>query len=94
MKIGTVLRQLRISLKLRQEDICKTTNIDQSKLSRIEKYDQVASFQEICLLCDALNITPEKLWAKVKDEYIGIKLKEGGAGQQTVNEQRGDGRAT
>lgn len=72
MKIGTYLRQLRLSQKLRQEDICRTTGIDQSKLSRIEKYDQIASFQEICRLCDALNITPTELWKNIRDEYKAV----------------------
>ena len=84
MKIGPFIRQLRLSLNLRQEDICRVAYIDQSKLSRIEKYDQVASFDEICRICDAMEIYPNELWEKVKDEYVRKKeaLEEGDAEKQ------------
>jgi len=91
MKIGDYIRQLRLSLKLRQEDIYKSTNIDQSKLSRIEKYDQAASFDEICRICNALTITPNELWESVKNEYI---VKEGDVSRQVSDSTREEGRET
>ena len=86
MPIGEILKELRLALNLRQEDISKSAHVDQSKISRLERYNIMCNFDEICRIGAILGITPNQLWEKIKDEYTGIKPsslgEEGGEKQQ------------
>lgn len=72
MKIGDFLKSLRISKKLRQEDLSSLAIVNASKISRMEKYNQMIGFDEACRIFNTLNIAPNDLWENIKNEYKGL----------------------
>lgn len=78
MKIGEFFKELRLSKKLNQEDLSLLANVNKSKISRMEKYNQMISCDEACRLCEALKITPNAMWNKIKNDYTKIKIPEFG----------------
>lgn len=70
MNIGEYIRFSRLSKKLRQSDLSEKSNVNSAKISRLEKYNQMISFDEACKICEALGITPNELWGNIRMEYL------------------------
>lgn len=61
-KLGSKIRELRISRKLTQEKLAEQINLSAKSLSQIELGNNFVSAETLEELCYALNITPEILF--------------------------------
>lgn len=61
-KLGSKIRELRISRKLTQEKLAEKINLSAKSLSQIELGNNFVSAETLEELCYALNITPEILF--------------------------------
>ncbi len=72
-KIGNNLKQARLIKNLTQKEIAQKMGILQPAYARYENGKFQLNYEQIEILCDILDITPDYLWGYV-DEY-GEKIK-------------------
>ncbi len=84
MELKDIVRQERLKRKWRQEDLGALIGRSQSHISDIEKGD-MPKFDVACMLCEIFGIEPNKLWAEIRNESMGIDkipIEGGGAVKQ------------
>ncbi len=62
MKFNTIIKSLRISHNLTQEDLAEKLYVDNNKISKWERGLSVPKYDEILSLCQLFNITPNELF--------------------------------
>ncbi|HEY0843432.1 helix-turn-helix transcriptional regulator [Methylotenera sp.] len=68
--LGTVLRRFRKSREFTQENLSFESGVDRNFISLIELGESSPSWDTICLLCKALNITSSHLAAAFDKEML------------------------
>ena len=93
MKIGNYIKKIREESDLLQAQLADKADVSQTNLSHLERYNRMPKFDVVCRLCDALGITPTKLWENISGEY---KIREGDATQQASDSlgEEGEGAST
>ena len=76
MDIGEIIRRLRENKKLSQIKLAEMSGIEQSKISRIESSKTTPKFDIVCMLSDALGLSPKDLWKAYQSQNIELAIKE------------------
>jgi len=76
--VSLELRALRKERKLTQPELSRLSGIPQNQISSMETASRSPSFQNICKLCNAMNISCDEFWrrCKIKVDLGGEEAKE------------------
>jgi len=74
MKIGDFLKKQRKKKMLIQSELSSISNVNQTTISYIEKYNRMPKFDDCCKICEALDIAPNELWKNIRDECVEAEL--------------------
>jgi len=73
--IGTVLKQVRKSLKLSQEELAHRSSLDRTYISMLERNIKQPTITTIFLLAEALEMKPSEFVQLLEDEFEGYTIK-------------------
>ena len=73
--IGTVLKCVRKSLKLSQEELAHRSSLDRTYISMLERNIKQPSITTIFLLAEALEMKPSEFVKLLEDEFEGHTIK-------------------
>ena len=65
-KFGIVLKSIRTSKGLSQEQLAFSTKLHRTYIGSIERGERNLSLKNIAVLCDALNIKPSEFFKEVE----------------------------
>jgi predicted transcriptional regulator len=73
MLVAELTRE-RIRLSISQEQLAKQIGLNQSDISKIEKYEKRLDVLEFSLILDALRISENQRLQKITKEFLGVGL--------------------
>lgn len=73
--IGTVLKQVRKSLKLSQEELAYRSSLDRTYISMLERNIKQPTITTIFLLAQALEMKPSEFVQLLEEEFIEYSIK-------------------
>ena len=73
--IGKVLKQIRKSLKLSQEELAYRSSLDRTYISMLERNIKQPTITTIFLLSDALEMKPSDFVQLLESEFEGHTIK-------------------
>lgn len=73
--IGTVLKRVRKSLKLSQEELAHRSSLDRTYISMLERNIKQPTITTIFLLAEALKMKPSEFVQLLEDEFEGHTIK-------------------
>lgn len=73
--VGTVLKRVRKSLKLSQEELAHRSSLDRTYISMLERNIKQPTITTIFLLAQALEMKPYEFVQLLEDEFEGYTIK-------------------
>lgn len=73
--IGTVLKRVRKSLKLSQEELAHRSSLDRTYISMLERNIKQPTITTIFLLAESLEMKPSDFVQLIEDEFNGYTIK-------------------
>lgn len=73
--IGTVLKRVRKSLKLSQEELAHRSSLDRTYISMLERNIKQPTITTIFLLAEALEMKPSEFVQLLESEFEGHTIK-------------------
>lgn len=73
--IGTVLKRVRKSLKISQEELAHRSSLDRTYISMLERNIKQPTITTIFLLAQALGMKPSTFVQLLEDEFKGHTIK-------------------
>ncbi|KGA81107.1 hypothetical protein KQ41_20075 [Lysinibacillus fusiformis] len=73
--IGTVLKRVRKSLKLSQEELAHRSSLDRTYISMLERNIKQPTITTMFLLSEALETKPSEFVKLLEDEFEGCTIK-------------------
>ncbi|WPK13790.1 helix-turn-helix transcriptional regulator [Lysinibacillus louembei] len=73
--IGTVLKRLRLAMKLSQEELAARSSLDRTYISMLERNIKQPTITTIFLLASALNMKPSEFVQQLEEEFDGHTIK-------------------
>lgn len=73
--IGAILKRVRKSLKLSQEELAHRSSLDRTYISMLERNIKQPTITTIFLLSEALEMKPSEFIKLLEDEFEGYTIK-------------------
>ncbi|MEC1303062.1 helix-turn-helix domain-containing protein [Lysinibacillus capsici] len=73
--IGEVLKRVRKSKKISQEELAHRSSLDRTYISMLERNIKQPTITTIFLLSKALELRPSEFVQQLEDEFEGITIK-------------------
>ncbi len=73
--VGAVLKQIRKSKKMSQEELAHRSSLDRTYISMLERNIKQPTITTIFLLSEALGLKPSEFVNLLEDEFVGYTIK-------------------
>lgn len=68
--VGEKIREIRISQSISQHQLAYESGLSREFINKIERGKCNISIKKLAMICEALNIAPEKIFESIKNETI------------------------